>query len=387
MTESTKCTVFTPQTKPCGQFGTCYEAVDNSTFCVCREGYTQFGDFSPLADLPCDLNLAAVRGVWAVPAVFCFASLCLSVWAIIARLSTGTLQLRAWRVWSVPYFVFVYSILALGMCIGKFVDPEKWAIGISAGATVLHGFLILILVTGLIVGLAGIARTAYADSIRTLSAEDRVKMELKMKVIEVCIVFFWFMTILCSFIPCAMLTNSRSYRWAYGVQAIGMGFGILILGVIVAPMELGVLLERVQQSISANKDKQSFSAANSKMARIAWKLRIGKPMTLVVSSITTLFFFGFGGWPFMIPKASYTLPLMYSIGASAGTGLIWVTTTTSAIGARRPSQALKRLSQVLTNGRKSTDLNGRMRSRSSMESTSPTLGLVPSSSPIVEPSF
>jgi hypothetical protein len=218
--------------------------------------------------------------------------------------------------------------------------------------TILHGFCILSALIFLLIGLAGISRTAYLDAMRTMSAEGRMVLKMKMRRTESAIALFSLSTGICGFIPCVLLSHPEYYWWAAAVQACGAGVAILILGAIVAPREFTSILKRVEESVNVNKNNRS--TANEKLLRVMRKVRLGKRMTFYGSTFTFLVLCLWGLWPFLIIKIAYILPILYCLACSAAISLIWMTTTTNSIVFKRPSMSLNRVSLPFgTPGRRS----------------------------------
>ena len=354
------CEVFAPQASPCGAFGTCVESINSSimtsAYCLCEDGYTTFGDFSIKITNPCDINLIAIKALWAVTLAATASSYVMSFWGILSRKQSGKLQWRAWRLWSVPYLVIIQSSFIVALAVGKFIDPVNWIVGRSLPMTVIHGLAALTAVTFLVIGLAGVSRTAYSDNVRGLSLTERLEMRLRVRRLETAIAVFWLISGACAFVPCAILNNPDNVFWSAGVHGSGFAVEMIILGVMVAPQQLALVRGKVAESLLNHPSKQPTSE-DFKMRRVLVKLQVGRRLAGVGFTVTALSIALMSLWPYLVIKTAYALPVFYVVTQLAACALIWVTTTTNALQLKRPSLFSKRLSQAMTSAtaRRSAD--------------------------------
>lgn len=342
------CSIFPPQAVPCGDYGTCQLHPSEGTwFCNCISGYSSIGDFSVFVTNPCDINLTAIRVLWGFTLLSVLLAYAVSAWGLMSRRAAGILKWKAWRLWIVPYLVIVGSSFLLVMSLGKIIDPALWNVGTHTPMTLLHGFCATVTATFLVIGLNGITRTAYQDTLRGKSSADRLEMKLKMRRIETGMALFWIFACVCAFLPVASLINANDVWWSTLVHGCGFAVELLVLGTVVAPVNLKQVIDKVQESISNNRSNQSNP--NAKMLRVLAKLRAGRRMASIGSTVMSICIVIFVAWPFLVVKASYVLPLIFIVVECSGVALIWVTTTTNALNlGRKPSLALKRLSVALS---------------------------------------
>lgn len=348
------CSIFLPLTLACGQYGNCSSTLNqlNQPFCVCLPGYSSIGDFSVFPSNPCDINITAVRALWIISLLGIAFAYSFSFWGIITRRVANLFQWKSWRLWIVPYLIITQTTLLLVIAIGKIIDPIGWSLGNSTAMTVIHGFCTLVSATFLVIGLAGVSRTAYTGNIRTQSSNERLIIKNRLRRLETVITCFWFLAAVSAFAPCSSLYNPENVWWSTAIHGCGFAIEMVVLGSFVAPRQLSVVIERLEDSVKASINS---SKSNSKVKKVLLKFQLTKKISLVFFSTSAIVILVFTLWPFLVIKTSYGLPIFYLLAEIAAGLLVWVTTTTSNVAFRKPSQAMKRLSQAITSARKSVE--------------------------------